>query len=73
MFAVYLEEDDWDDLNEDIANLATDFGQNAYFKIEGDVVQLMPGLLPDALGSRKKHIVRIKPGVQVAAKRGDAS
>lgn len=73
MLAVYLEEDDWDDLNEDIANLATDFGQNTYFKIEGDVVHLMPGLLPDALGSRKKHIARINSGEQVAAKGGDAS
>lgn len=59
MLAVYLEEDDWDDLDEDIANLAIVFEQNAYFKIEGDVVHLMPGLLPDALGSRKKNIVKL--------------
>jgi hypothetical protein len=59
MLAVYLEEDDWDDLDEDIANLAIVFEQNAYFKIEGDLVHLMPGLLPEALGSRKKNIVKL--------------
>ena len=59
MLAVLLENDDWDDLNEDIANLAIDFEQNAYFKIEGNIVHLMPGLLPEALGSRQKNIVKL--------------